>query len=109
MWISSDRALLYDVDISVESSYSVTTRKLEIKDLTFDTMPIDHEDDLSILLNNWTDNTHDWNIASIQRWVMMSGRFHRYDINWYERFSYWYSYIVAVDSNIFVNERNFSK
>lgn len=109
MWISNDRPLLYNVDIDVESSHSITKKHIEVKDMTFDTMPVDHSTDLLNILNNWTDNSHNGNIVSIQRWIMMSGRFHRYDINWYDRFSYWYSYIVAVDSNIFVNERNFSK
>ncbi len=108
MWISNDMPLKYNIDIDVESSMSKTTRQIKVKNLTFDTMPVDHSLDMLNILSNWADNKHDWNIASIQRTIMMSWRYHRYDINWYDRFIYWYSYVLWVASNIFVNERNFS-
>ena len=108
MWVSNEFNLEYDVDIDVESSHSLTKRKLKIKSVALDTMPVDHSLDMLNVLMNWKDNKHDWNIASVQRTIMMSGRYHRYNINSKNRFIYWYSYVLWVPSNIFVNERNFS-
>ena len=109
MWISNDFPLKYNIDIDVESSHSVTRKSYKINHMTFDTMPIDHSLDFFNITNNGKDNKHNGVIASVQINPMMSGRIHRYDINWYDRFIYWYSYTLAVDSNIFVNERNFSR
>lgn len=108
MGVSNDFKLQYNIDIDVESSHSTTRKSLKIKSFALDTMPVDHSLDMANVLNNWKDNKHNGTIASVQRTIMMSWRYHRYDINWYDRFIYWYSYLLWVPSNIFVNERNFS-
>ncbi len=107
-WLLKEEPLLLDIDIKIESTHSIKEIKRTIRDMTFDTLPADHETSIEAFFSiPWYRNTHNWNIASVQKPVMRSGRYIKFDFNSYNRFIYWYSYIIYKTSNIFLNERNF--
>jgi hypothetical protein len=107
-WLLKEERLELDIDIKIESTHSIKEIKREIRDMTFDTLPADHELSMDAFFSiPWYKNTHNWNIASIQKPVMRAWRYIKFDFNWYNRFIYWYSYLLYKTSNIFLNERNF--